>query len=96
MLAEVQFQPPGVGDLSNAHTAQFPAIKYLLQLLLKPLLNDHQHPLLRLRQQYFIGAHARFAQGHFVDLQAHSRAPFGGHFAAAASDAGSAHVLHAD
>ena len=86
--------PAGVGHGADLGRIQAPAGKNLLQLRLPSLVNDDEHPLLRLGEKRLIRRHARFPLRHFVQFDLDARAAPAGRFAGGTGQPGRAHVLH--
>ena len=75
---------------------QTPTAEALHQGLFATGLDHKQHPLLRLRQQELVGRHALFAGRNTIEIQFHTKPPFGGHLGTTAGQPRSPHVLRCD
>ena len=75
---------------------ELPFVEDRLGLGLAAGLQDHQHPLLALRQHHLIGRHPLFAAGHLVHVEPDADAALGRHLDRGGGEAGRAHVLDRD
>src|SRR5215475_6132232 len=81
------------GYLADSHRVEVPFFKNRLELRLATAPRDYQHPLLRLREQNFVGTEVLLAERHPVELEIDAEPAARGHLAGRRCQPGRAHVL---
>ncbi len=85
-----------VRGLAHNREIEAPFAEDRLGLLLLLRAQHHQHALLTLGEQHFIGRHAFLAAGDSVEVELDPQIALGAHFDGRRSEAGGAHVLNGD
>ena len=86
-------EPAAPGNSADHGEVQFPFFEDAAGFLFAAGLEHHQHPLLALREQDFVGCHAGLAGRHEVEVEFDPDAALGRHFDRRRGQAGRAHVL---
>ena len=88
-----QHQAPAGGGAADHRRVQVPLGEHAFGVGLATWLQDRQHPLLAFRQHHLVGAHARLAPRHAIEVEVDAKAALAGHLDARGREAGRAHVL---